>query len=237
MRVIKGVALGTYYAARADGARTTPNASGMRGLVYAVKDNRVPPNQPQPVSHPRHPAPQPVLVDRSNAVEYVTAIVARYRPGLATFFGAAPEEITLVPVPSSEVTSSTIETARFPTLRLCNALAGAGLGTVRVLAVQRVPVAPKTTGNRRSVQGILDGLLRTDIAVPDRGVIVLVDDNVQRGASLAAVDLLLGATGQVAAFAVAVTDSHPHEDAGIPRRFDVKYEPDVSPLAATLLLR
>ncbi len=44
MRTIRGLALGTYYAAGANAARQTPNASQMRGLVYAVKDNRDPPN-------------------------------------------------------------------------------------------------------------------------------------------------------------------------------------------------
>jgi hypothetical protein len=36
--------IGTYYAKGADAARATPNASQVRGLVCAVKDNRVPPN-------------------------------------------------------------------------------------------------------------------------------------------------------------------------------------------------
>jgi len=237
MRVIKGAALGTYYAAGAEAARTTPNASGMRGLVYAVKDNRDPPNRPQPVAHPRHPAPAPVLVDRKNAVEYVTAIVARSRPRLAAFFGAAPEDITLVPVPSSEVTENTVDTARFPTLRLCRALAGVGLGTVRVLAVQRRAVAPKTTGNRRTADEILGNLKRTAVAVPRRGALVLVDDNVQRGASLAAVDKLLGASGIVAAFAVAVTDRRERADACQPRTFEVRYDPDATPLDVALSVR
>jgi len=47
MRTIRGLALGTYYAAGASAARETPNASAMRGLVYAVKDNREPPNPKQ----------------------------------------------------------------------------------------------------------------------------------------------------------------------------------------------
>lgn len=46
MRTIKGAALGTYYAAGADAARSTPNASAMRGLVYAVKDNATRPTGP-----------------------------------------------------------------------------------------------------------------------------------------------------------------------------------------------
>lgn len=177
------------------------------------------------------------MVDHRNAIEYVTAIVARVRPRLATFFGAPPELITLVPVPSSQVTRSTIETARFPTLRLCRALAGVGLGSVRVLAVQRRPVAAKTTGNRRTADQILANLERTNVPLPRRGVLVLVDDNVQRGASLAAVDRLLGATSVVTAFAVAVTDSRERPDACAPRAFEVLYDPRRQPLEVALTTR
>ena len=71
MRRIRGLALGTYYAKGAEAARATPNASQVRGLVYAVKDNRVPPNPKQPIQHRLHPIGRPVQVDRTNAIEYV----------------------------------------------------------------------------------------------------------------------------------------------------------------------
>ncbi len=77
MRTIRGVALGTYYAAKAEAARSTPNVSSMRALVYAVKDNREPPNARQRVEHPGHPPRHAVEVDRTNAIAYVTAILAR----------------------------------------------------------------------------------------------------------------------------------------------------------------
>lgn len=191
MRLIRGVALGTYYAAQADAARSTPNATAMRGLVYAVKDNREPPNKRQPIAHPLHPSPRLVWVDRDSAIEYVTAMLAQRIQALARAFGATdPREIALVPVPSSEVTAATIETARFRTLRLCRALAGVGLGTVAVLAVQRAAVVAKTKdrGPRRTADQILAGFVRTPIAVPRSAVIVLVDDNVQSGTSVAALD-------------------------------------------------
>ena|SRR5215510_6699216 len=95
MRAIRGVALGTYYAAGANAAKTTPHASPMRGMVYAVKDNRDPPNPKQLVAHPFHPSPRPVLVDRTNAIEYVTAILGRRISRLTRFFGADdPRAIT-----------------------------------------------------------------------------------------------------------------------------------------------
>jgi hypothetical protein len=231
MRTIRGVALGTYYAAGANAARLTKNASAMRGLVYAIKDNRDPPNSRQLVNHPRHPAGRAVWVDRTNAIEYVTAIIAKRLANLAKFFRVDdPTKLTLVPVPSSEVTATTIETARFRTLRLCRALAGVGLGSVAILAVQRAPVVAKTKGHRRTAQEILDGFVRTSIPLPRSGTMVLVDDNVQSGSSIAALDRLLGASRPACAFAVAVTDATESEDAMAGRPFTVSYDEDSSPL-------
>ncbi len=227
MRTIRGLALGTYYAAGANAAGATPHSSQMRGLVYAVKDNRTPPNKPQPIDHALHPSAHPVMVDRMNAIEYVTAMLAHRLAELARVFGTDdPRAITLVPVPSSEVTDATIETARFRTLRLCRALAGVGLGTVVVLALQREPVVAKTNnrGPRRTADQILAGLVRTAAPLPKSGAIVLVDDNVQSGNSIAAVDRLLGAARETFAFAVAVTDAQECKDAVKPRRFTVEYD-------------
>lgn len=164
MRTIGGVALGTYYAAGAQAAKATPNASAMRGLVYAVKDNRDPPNPKQFVAHPSHPSPRPVAVDRTNAIEYVTAILGRRIANLAKFFGA------------------------------------------------------------RDPRAILRGFVRTPTPVPKSDVVVLVDDNVQSGNSLAALDHLLGGGRSTAAFAVSVTDAEACKDALKPRRFTIDYD-------------
>jgi hypothetical protein len=237
MREIHGVALGTYYAAGADAAIQTPHASDMRGLLYALKDNRAPPNPPQRICHPRHPSyPAGTLVDRGNAVDFAVTIVDRYRTRIASLFGSRSDAITLVPVPSSQVTSASVETARFPTLRLCRALAARGFGVCRVLAVQRSAVPSKTTGHRRPGAEILANLERTPEPSPQQGVVVLVDDNVQSGQSLAAVDRLLATSCPVAAFAVAVTDSRPRFDACVPRRFRVTYDERQADAPVTLRL-
>jgi hypothetical protein len=237
MRTIRGLALGTYYAAGANAARDTPNASAVRGLVYAVKDNREPPNPKQWIQHPLHPVKRPVQVDRSNAIEYVTAMLSNRIDKLTKFFKAAdPNTITLVPVPSSEVTASTIETARFRTLRLCRALAGVGFGRVAVLAVQRKPVVAKTKGERRTADQIFDGLVRTSTGISRGTTIVLVDDNVQSGSSIAALDKLLGASRPTAAFAVAVTDSQPYTNAAKARGFTIEYDEAEPSLDVTCLL-
>ncbi len=226
MRVIKGLALGTYYAPRSTGGNSTPHASPMRGLLYAVKDNRTPPNARQPIAHPRHPSSAPVRVDRTNAIEYVAAIVTRYRAKIAAFFDAADAPITLVPVPSSDVTLDTIETARFPTLRLCRALAGAGLGDVRILAAQAGRLPPKHEGNDYTAVELRGNLRRTSTAAPRSGVIVYVEDNVHRGRSIIALDQLVGGPARVAVFTVALTDSAPRSDAYTPRKFSISYDPD-----------
>lgn len=237
MRTIRGLALGTYYAAGANAAKRSPNASHMRGLVYAVKDNREPPNAKQWIAHPLHPAGHPVQVDRSNAIEYVTAMLATRIPKLTKFFKADdPRAITLVPVPSSEVTASTIETARFRTLRLCRALEGVGFGRLAVLAVQKKAVLAKTKGHRRTADEILAGLVRTSVAIPRSTTIVLVDDNVQSGSSIAALDKLLGATRPTAAFAVAVTDSAECADAAKARGFTIEYDDRAETLDVTCTL-
>src|SRR5688572_9091616 len=104
MRAIRGLALGTYYAKGAEAARTTPNSTPMRGLVYAVKNNRETPNKPQPVAHSRHPSsPRPVSVDRTNAIAYVAAIISRHLPRIRLRLGLDANDAVLVPVPSSTV--------------------------------------------------------------------------------------------------------------------------------------
>lgn len=237
MRTIRGLALGSYFAAGADAAKATPNASQMRGLVYAVKDNRDPPNARQPVDHPLHPAGRSIAVDRTNAIEYVTAMLANRIPRLTKFFGASdPAAITLVPVPSSEVTASTIETARFRTLRLSRALAGVGLGNVAILATQRERIVAKTKGVRRSAEQILRGFTRTTTPIPRSTTIVLVDDNVQSGKTIAALDRLLGGSRPTFAFAVAVTDAQKCTDALKPRTFTVEYDDEADVLQAACVL-
>ena len=86
-------------------------------------------------------------------------------------------------------------------------------------------------------QQVLDNLMRTTVAIPTSGTLVLVDDNVNHGASLAAVDKLLGARLDVAAFAVALTDSQRQVDAYARRRFEVRYDPGAVPLDVELKRR
>lgn len=236
MRTIGGVALGTYYAAGAQAARATPNASAMRGLVYAVKDNRDPPNPKQFVAHPSHPSPRPVAVDRTNAIEDVTAILGRRIANLAKFFGARDP-------PRDRARPGAVVRGRgrdrgdrsLPDAAVVPRAGRVGLGRVAVLAVQREPVVAKTSGSRRTGEEILRGFVRTSMPVPRSDVVVLVDDNVQSGNSLAALDHLLGGVS-TAAFAVAVTDAEACKNALKPRRFTIDYDEAAPSLRVTRTL-
>ena len=71
----------------------------MRGLVYAIKDNRTPPNPKQWIEHPLHPADRPIAVDRTNAPQYVTAMLSKRIAALAKFFKTEdPSRLALAPV-------------------------------------------------------------------------------------------------------------------------------------------
>jgi hypothetical protein len=61
-------------------------------------------------------------------------------------------------------------------------------------------------------------------------MIVLVDDNVQSGNSIAALDRLLGASRPTAAFAVAVTDARECKDALKARGFTIEYDDEAGGL-------
>jgi hypothetical protein len=90
--------------------------------------------------------------------------------------------------------------------------------------VQHKPVVAKTRGVRRTADDILAGFTRTSTPIPRSTTIVLVDDNVQSGGSIAALDRLLGAVRPTYAFAVAVTDSKTCADALKPRGFRIEYD-------------
>jgi adenine/guanine phosphoribosyltransferase-like PRPP-binding protein len=104
------------------------------------------------------------------------------------------------------------------------------------LAVQRKPVEGKTKGNRRTADQILAGLARTSTPIPRGITLVIVDDNVQSGASIAALDKLLGSSKPTAAFAVAVTDSQPYADAAKARHFTIEYDETADHLDVSCLL-
>jgi hypothetical protein len=63
---------------------------------------------------------------------------------------------------------------------------------------------------------------------------VFVDDNVQSGNSIAALDRLVGVTRPAFAFAVAATDATECEDAMKGRVFTVSYDRNASPLGTVV---
>lgn len=237
MREIRGVALGTYYAKGSSEAKASPKASDMRGLVFAVKNNREPPNALQVIGHARHPATPPGLkVDRSNAIEYVAAIVNRHLPLIRSRLGIQAGGAVLVPVPSSTVTKATLGSDRFPALKLALALEAIGLGECCPLAANVVPGGGKTAGTTKTIDSILENLLALR-APPPKKAIVLIDDVVTTGADLAAMDVFLGCRPDTFALVVGLSDGAATRDATIPRSFVVTYDEEADPHQPTLKLR
>jgi hypothetical protein len=224
MRKIRGLALGTYYAIGASGGASSPHASEMRGLVYAVKNNRLRPNPPQVIAHSRHPAAaRGVWVDRNNAVDYVAAIVAKHLGKICARLQLDPNDAVLVPIPSSTVVRSTIDTDRWPALKLARAFEAVGLGRCRIAAVNRTPMPSKTSGAaRRTTSGILANLEAVE-RLTKRSSIVLVDDVVTRGRRVAALDIALGRPAAICVIVVGITDADAVPDCYRPRLFEVRY--------------
>ena len=224
MRVIRGLALGTYYAVGASAGSGSPNASEMRGLVYAVKNNRARPNPPQLIAHSRHPAaPRGVWVDRNNAVDYVAAIVAKHLRKICARLQLDAEDAILVPTPSSTVVRSTIETDRWPALRLARAFEAAGLGQCRIAAVNRQAMPSKTSGAARRTTGEILGNLDA-IELPTRKQpIVLIDDVITKGRRVAALDTALSRPAEICVLVVGMTDVDAITDCYRPRLLQVRY--------------
>ncbi len=236
MRSIPGLTLTTYYAVGAAGGATTPNAPPVRGLTYAVKDNRNPPNPPQLIADPRHPGTPPgAMVDRNNAVTYVAEIVERHLKTIRKILGIEDDDAALVPIPSSAVVYATIRTARWPARKLALALQRVGLGMCRTLVVNKAPVSGKTSGGtQRTAEEILDNL-RNVAPTPTDRPIILVDDTVTTGASVVAMDTVLGRPDKIQVFAVGLTDSIAVDDAFRRRRFSVDYDDDAQPLVPVVV--
>ncbi len=238
MRTIRGLALGTYFAAGAPAAKESPNATPMRGLVYAVKNNRVRPNPPQPVAHSRHPAaPRSIMVDRDNALDYVAAIVAKHLSRICARLDIDQATTALVPIPSSSVTRDTILSDRWPALRLATRFEAVGLGTATVVAVNRRPRPGKTSGGAKlTVEGILGNLERVK-RIGSATPILLIDDVITSGRRAAALDLLLKQPARINVLVVGMTVSEPIPDCYDPCIFEVRYPEEAAVVMPTVTRR
>jgi predicted amidophosphoribosyltransferase len=173
------------------------------------------------------------MVDRDNAVAYVAAIINRHLPRIRQRLGIATSNAVLVPVPSSTVVKETLESDRFPALKLARAYEAIGLGECVVAVMNRAVARGKTTGAKRTADEILANLVAVN-RVPDDRAIVLIDDLATSGASFAAMDRLLGTPAKICALAVGLTDRNATDDAYTPRSFVVSYNEDAPTIAESL---
>lgn len=222
---IVGVAVGTYYATGAAAATKTPNAEAMRHLIWALKDNREPPIEAHLIAHPSHPR-GPTWVDRDSAPAYLGAIASHRRARILASLELDPERTLLIPVPSSEATSRTLRSCRWPARKLAYALQGAGLGKVVIAVVQRTRRVAKTAAKEpRTIAEIAAGF--EPVGVRPVGPLLLVDDVVTTGKSLLAMAQVLGRSRGVRAFVAGLTSANAVTDAYLPRRFEVEVAEDV----------
>lgn len=201
--------LGTYYTKRSVSEGGVPlDCLQLQNLAYAVK-NKWPPGT-FAIQHPRLRKGPVTISDQQAACDYAAMVHAT--------IWKKSGEMVLVPVPSSVVTECTIETARWGAYRLAKALAKHGFGTVMPLLVNR---RPTNSGQTRAAAEIRENLHILG-RPPTGGQIILVDDTVTRGNSIAVAREALGNPDGYA-LVVGVTSNIPRASALTPIRRMLTY--------------
>lgn len=205
MRRIACYSFGIYYKHRSPHVHGVSNVHPMRDLVYLVKNNRDR-QSPATLPHPSTPDAGAVRVESpKRACAYVAAalIACWSRVQQALQLGGA--QIALVPVPSSEVDESSIETARWPGRELARELERRGCGTTCLCVVNSAGHQPKHSSGRVAAPDLAQRLRL--IATPPTGAtVVYVDDLITWGDHLAAIDRFMGEPGDLGrALSVGVT--------------------------------
>jgi hypothetical protein len=214
-RRFKVVGLGSYY--KQGGSVQPEGAAAMRSLAFLVK-NKWPSSTS--IQHPEHPRQQPVFLNTpAGACRYAAEIVAARWRDIWALLDLPPQQLTLVPVPSSVVTADTKDQTdvRWGARAFARELQAANLGTVQECVVNRVA---KESGKQPPASEVL-----ANFAVLSRptGPVLYVDDVATRGNHLAAIDEALGRPALVGALAVAVTEMVETESALSGRLKQVSY--------------
>lgn len=228
MKQIRAVATGTYYPPRAEAANGAEHVRPMRGLVYLVKANRMPP-EPSWINNPAHPGGQAVLLrNQAEACAYLAEIVEAKIDRIRDNMGWGNTPLAFVPLPSSSVTRDTVETARWPARELARELERRGLGAARICVVNALAGESKIGGVRVPPSAIA----RNTVAmrqVPPGELPVYVDDVITRGERLAGTDHVLCPHRQSAAFVVAFTEAFEARDCYRARKMVVSYDATATP--------
>lgn len=215
-RRIQALALGTYYKPRAP--TPGPDAGPMRGLVWWAKANRPSLDTVFQLHHQRHPRPPVRIGSPREAYDFFGDVVKHNFDRIRARMGI-DEQVVLVPLPSSVTTPSTLDTARWPARRLAEALEARGIGRVRLALAHKAEVPEKhgPAGQDRKARDIARELVKVQEVDPwDR--VVLVDDLITWGSTVAAADYVLQPWPEAVALAVGFTDSRPRPAQELRRR-------------------
>lgn len=224
-REVPAITLGTYYTTR--GGHSRANDSTMRNYVYIAKDDYS--GSGVSIEHPRHPSGKArFIASPAEAHTYFAEIIAEHAARIRKRLQIDEDyPVTLIPVPTSQTTSATLDATRWPGRDLAYALERHGFGkTMLSLAFKKAHQAKHAGGGTLSAHELCAELELLE--VPDEDdTIVLIDDVITWGHHTAAADAKLR-NGNVVALAVATTDSG-LRDAYDPRHRIISYDPSKKP--------
>jgi hypothetical protein len=203
-REIPYFSFGTYYTKYA--TSPGPNADEMRNLAYWAKGKWSGANVT--LQHPWFFDGQAQHVgSTAEACQYVATLIENNIEDVREYLGIPDDgAIEWVPVPSSQLIASNINTERCCGREIGRLLAQAGLGTCSILVVNREPMPSKLDGNREpDYEDYLNNYVR--VADPDSGSYqIYLDDIVTRGKHVAAMNVVLGQPDGASLLTIGRTD-------------------------------
>ncbi|MEJ7728249.1 MAG: hypothetical protein WKG00_03455 [Polyangiaceae bacterium] len=216
MNPLTTVSICGYLSSKSVHKSSSKNVGETLDLFYLAKNNR-PRSYPANVAHPHHPSGQRLRLNTpAEAYAYVAEVARSLRLELKGSLGfGVRQTFLLVPVPSSDVTENSVDTARWPARELAKALAVQGFGRVWKPVVNReatepthakkdaAPAAPVPTLSKAEI--IAHNYVRRRSPPPTADPILYVDDLLTWGDHLVALDHVLAPRIRRGAFAIAIT--------------------------------
>lgn len=203
-RTLRALSLGTYYGKKRE--EPAPDADQIRKLAWHVKAK-------WPVGKVRiaYPGHEPIVVaSQRDACRLVTQICAASWPDICAYLNLpADGSLYLVPIPSSEVTRSTITKARWGAARLAATMHKENLGHLNPCIVNSAPTtASHESEDRLSAQALANNY---DVrSIPD-GPVLYIDDVLTKCEHIAAVDDRLGRPKSAGVLTIGATDWEPRD--------------------------
>lgn len=232
MKSVSAAAIGTYYPPGAEAAGA--NASPMRGLLYLVKANRMPP-APNWLEHPRHPSGKAqYLTDQAAACSYIAEILEARIDRVRQTMGWGDRRLAFVPLPASKITRETMRSGRWPGRELAAALARRRLGVMRICVVNAEPREPKHATARVPAEEIARNTVVLS-RVPSDELPIYVDDAITKGDRIAGTDHVLCGERPAWALAVAFAEGVETHDCYTPRKRTIWYDASQDPWTVSIV--